>query len=171
MAISPLFLIFSPGKQLHPIFESPLRSILIDRRIQILTHIFLLGKQGIQIVHGLDIEQLDGPFKRIAVVGEGDILQGQIIFNSAALLLDEDSAALRVESSHYPVFGKIYRQLNKLLVEVLDGLIGIFVERIFERVGHVLVHESNGAVLLLRGPQIDIIFVADVFEFVHLLHQ
>jgi hypothetical protein len=54
----PSLLVIFCRKQLNPIFERSLGTILIDGGIERLARIFLLIDKGIQIVHRLNIEEL-----------------------------------------------------------------------------------------------------------------
>jgi len=114
---------------------------------------------------------LNRSFESASVVGEGDILQWQVIFDRAFLLIYYDSTTLRVEGSDDTIFCEVDGQLNELFVEIFDRLIRVLIEGLFKRVGNVLVDKSDGGVLLLCGTQVYVIFVGNVFEFVNFLHQ
>ena len=43
------------------------------------------------------------------MVGESDVLEGQVIFHSTVLFIDDDSTSLRIESSNDSIFSKIDR--------------------------------------------------------------
>lgn len=153
------------GEQLHPIFERALRRILHGG-----VH-GALGKR-IQVVHGLDAEELHGPLEHADLRSDDDLVERQVVLHQRTVLVEDDAAPAGVERGEDVVLGQVDGELDELLVEFLDGLVGILIEGILERDGHVGVEEVDMAVALVFGAaQIDGVAMGDGLELLDLIFE
>lgn len=103
-------------KQLDSIFKCPLGAVLVDGGPA------ALSGEGVQVEHGLHIEQLDRSFKHTAIVSNGDFIERQVVLEGALRLINEHSAAVRRKTSNDEIFGKVDGQLYELPMHLLDCL-------------------------------------------------
>jgi hypothetical protein len=121
-------------------------------------------REGVQVVHGLDAEELYGAIESAEVVGDHDFVEGQIVFDEGFLLDDDHSAAGGVERGEDIVFSQVDGQFDELLVEFSDGLMGIVVEGLLEGDGDVGVDEVDGRGCdILCVSEVYYIFVRNIF--------
>jgi hypothetical protein len=90
-------------------------------------------------VHGLHVEKLHGPFESGPIVSDSDLVQRQVVLQSALGFSNYHPASTALKRSRYEIFGQVYGQFNELPVHFLDCLGGIFDEGIFERQGNILI--------------------------------
>lgn len=56
-------------------------------------------------------------------------------------------------------------------MQILEGLVGIFLEGVLKGVGNILIEQRDRVVIWLSTSQIDGIFMCDIFKFVNLKSQ
>ena len=119
------------GRDPVPLLERSLRRGIFEGSIE-----RALAK-GIEIVHGLQVEQLDGPLEHADIGGDDDFVEREKVLDEGFLFIDDDSAALRTEGGQDAVFGQVDGQLYELLVELPNGLAAVLHERVLKPDGDI----------------------------------
>lgn len=134
------------GKQFDPILECPLGAILIDGGLA------ALGDKGVQVEHGLHVEQLHRSFKHTAIISDRDFIQRQVVLEGALRLSYDHSAAVRRKASYDEVFGKEDGHLYELPMHLLHCLRTVLREGVLQGIWNVLVKGVNRTLTLANTP-------------------
>jgi len=84
--------------------------------------------------------------------------------------VEDDSASVGSEGCQQTILRQMYRQLDQLLVHLLNGLVIPLIKESFQGVRHIIIVNIHGAILIiLHFPEVNGVLVVNVLQDVDLV--
>lgn len=127
--------------------------------------------ERIQKMQRLDCEEFNRALEHNNIIGDYDLIQGQVVFNLPLIIsVENNPAPVGVEGRQQTVLGQMNRQLDQLPMHLLDCLMIAVVKEWLQGIRNVIVvHVHRPVVIIVDFSEVYCVFVVDIFKDVDLL--